>query len=88
MLDEANNSCPCVGDEPSRHNKYIDVIASLLLMSNLWQGMMLNISVCSRSDQRDPTERRPVPTWRLQRPGRLRPQLMAAMHRTLRSGQA
>ena len=53
MLDEANNSCPCVGDEPSRHNKYIDVkgvmVASLLLMSNLWQGMMLNISVCSRS---------------------------------------
>ena len=43
MLDEANNSCPCVGDEPSRHNKYIDVkgvmVASLLLMSNLWQGM-------------------------------------------------
>ena len=43
MLDEANDSCSCVGDEPSRHNKYIDVkgfmVASLLLMSNLWQGM-------------------------------------------------
>ena len=43
ILDEANDSCSCVGDEPSRHNKYIDVkdvvVASLLLMSNLWQGM-------------------------------------------------
>ena len=25
ILDEANDSCSCVGDEPSRHNKYIDV---------------------------------------------------------------
>ena len=43
ILDEANDSCSSVGDEPSRHNKYIDVkgftVASLLLMSNLWQGM-------------------------------------------------
>ena len=39
---EANDSSSCVGDEPSRRNKYIDVkgvtVASLLLMSNLWQG--------------------------------------------------
>ena len=43
ILEEANDYCSCVGVEPSRHNKYIDVkdvvVASLLLMSNLWQGM-------------------------------------------------
>ena len=43
ILDETNDSSSCVGDELSRHNKYIDVkgvmVASLLLMSNLWQGM-------------------------------------------------
>ena len=43
ILDEANDSSSCVGDEPSKHNKYIGVkgvmVAFLLLMSNLWQGM-------------------------------------------------
>ena len=42
ILDEASDSSSCVGDEPSRRNKYIDVkgvtVASLLLMSILWQG--------------------------------------------------
>ena len=42
-LDEANDSSSCVGDETSKHNKYIGVkgvmVAFLLLMSNLWQGM-------------------------------------------------
>ena len=43
ILDEVNDSCSFVGDKPFRHNKYVGVkgvmVASLLLMSNLWQGM-------------------------------------------------
>ena len=43
ILDEANDSSSCVEDEPSKRNKYIGVkgvmVAFLLLMSNLWQGM-------------------------------------------------
>ena len=45
IFDGANDCCPCLGDEPSRHNKYIDVkgvmVTSLLLMSNLYKAWCL-----------------------------------------------